>query len=154
MMLQGELRAVVLAIVAAAILAPLLGWLLSRVFPSKIERDNDVNLARHRLRNQIIEYAGVAFFIAGIAVPFVLQGTDRLQPTATNITLILSFGFLFMVGGTAALAALLGDRNAEGFLTYFEHERRISRTGGRMIARAVVIASVDALLTVWFFTSA
>lgn len=98
-MMQGEPRSVVVAVIAAAILAPLLGRLLSRVFPPRVERGNDVDFARHRLRNQVIEYAGVAFFIVGVAVPFFLQRTDRLQPTATNIALILSLGLLFMVNG-------------------------------------------------------
>jgi hypothetical protein len=98
----------------------------------------------------MIEYAGVAFFVAGMAVPFVLQGAGRLEPTAGNITLILSFAFLFMVGGIAALAALLGDRNAESFLTYFEHERRVNGNAVRAVARAIVIAAVLALLAVLF----
>jgi hypothetical protein len=150
-MIQGELRSIVFATIAAVILAPLLGRLLSRLFPPRAEREDDENLARHRLRNQVIEYAGVGFFIVGIAVPFVLQRTDRLQPTTTNITLILSLGLLFMVGGTTALSALLGDRNAESFLAYFEHERRISRTAMRRIARVIVAASVAALIALLFF---
>lgn len=92
-----------------------------------------------------IEWIGTLFFIVGLSVPFVLRGTDRLEPTATNIALMLSLGALFMVGSVAALTTILGDRNAESFLAYFERRRGISRAGARLVAKAVVVASVIAL---------
>jgi hypothetical protein len=144
-MLNGEIRSIVIAIVAATVLAPLLGWWLSRVFPPKSDVGGDPDTARHRLRNQIIEYSGVVFGIAGIALAFLMQGSTKLEPTVRNVTLILSFFLLFMIGGIAALTALLGDRNAECFLAYFERERHVSRAGVRMIAKTLVIAAVAAL---------
>lgn len=151
-MLQGELRSITLAIIAAAIFAPLLTLLLSRLFPPKVGQNDRANLARHRLRNKIIEYAGLVFLFTGFSLPFVVQGTDRLPPTISNIALIFACGFLSLVGGVAALAALFGDRNAENFLTYFEHERRISRAGTRTIAKWIVGASIVALLAVLYLT--
>jgi hypothetical protein len=151
-MLQGEMRSIALAFVAAVIITPLLSRLLSRIFPPKISPGGNDNVTRHRLRNQIIEYAGVVFFIAGIALPFLIQDSNRLPSTVGNIALILAFGSLSMVGGIIVLAALFGDRNAESFLTYFERERRISRNGMRVIATGLVVASFIALLAVFFFT--
>lgn len=152
-MLQGELRSVVIAVVVTAVIVPLLGRLLSRVFPPEVHFESDSDITRHKLRNRIIEYGGVVFFIAGISVPFLLQGADRLRPTATNIALILSFGSLFMVGGAIGLAALLGDRNAEGFLAYFERERRIGRAGVRILAKVMVVAAVTVLLVLLFLNA-
>lgn len=76
------------------------------------------------------------------------EGTDRLEPTAINITLVFAFGLLFMVGGIVALTALFGDRHANDFLWYFEYERRVSAGGVRLIAKVIVIAAVAALLIV------
>lgn len=147
-MLQGESRSVILATVAAVIIAPLLGKLLSRIFPPKDHDERDSDTARHTVRNTIIEYCGVVFFIAGIGVPFLLQGTGSLKPTAENFTLMFSFGLLFMVGGISGLTALFGDRKAESFLKYFERERGISRAGVRRLAKVLVIVAVLALLAV------
>lgn len=143
--MESELRSVVLAVVAAAVITPLLGRLLSRAFPPKAQVEDDSAAPRRRLRNVAIEWIGTLFFIVGLSVPFVLRGTDRLEPTATNIALMLSLGALFMVGSVAALTTILGDRNAESFLAYFERRRGISRAGARLVAKAVVVASVIAL---------
>lgn len=151
--MESELRSVVLAVVAAAVITPLLGHLLSRAFPPQAQVEDDSAAPRHRFRNVAIEWIGTLFFIVGLSVPFVIRGSDRLDPTATNIALMFSFGALFMVGSVAALAAILGDRNAESFLAYFERKRGISRAGARLIAKAMVLASIIALTIVLMLSS-
>lgn len=151
-MLQGEMRSVALAFIAAVIITPLLSRFLSRAFPPRVSLEDQARITQHRIRNKVIEFAGLVFLFTGFALPFVIQGTDRLQPTISNIVLIFACGFLMLVGGVTALAALFGDRNAEGFLLYFEHERRIGRAGARKIARGLVVVSFVALLAVLIWT--
>jgi hypothetical protein len=145
---MSDVSSEAIAVVAAIILTPLLGWVLARAFPPKVRPKTEVEPPKHSMRSSAIEYSSVFFFMAGFGVPFVLQGSSHLKPTAANIALMFSFGGILMVVGTAALAALLGDRNAEHFLAYFESKRNVSASGVKFLAKMIVVTSIVALLLV------
>ena len=148
-MSQPESRSIILAALGAMILTPLLGLLLSQLLRPK-KASVPKWSGKNRLRNQIIEYASCMFFLIGAYVPFFFHGTNRIKPTIENLTLLFSCGALFMFGGTAALALIMGDRGAASFLAYFQHERGISSTGLLVLVKIVSVTAILAIAIIAF----
>lgn len=144
--MSDALRTAVLAVIGATLGSLLLGWVLSRIFPSKANVLTDSVSPWGLIKYQAIEWLGVACFLAGFAVPFVLQRSTQLHASPSNITMMLAFGLLFMVGGMASALILSGDRNANGFYSYLETKRGINALVVRTIAWLLVASSVISLI--------
>jgi len=136
-MIDGESRAIAIAVLAGTIVVPLVGSLLSRRFPPEPGTLDVVGARKYRFRNQVIEVCGVAFLMLGLALPFLWAGQSSLDPTLGNSVLIICSGLIVGIAGIRLLTICVGDLNADCFLTYFELEHRISAQSVRSIARVL-----------------
>ncbi len=110
-----ESRSVLLAIAAASVIAPLIGWVLARCFPPAAKPSHAPTQQRWRYR--AIEYGGVLCSLIGVSLPFMWWGTSAVEPSAFNITVLLSAAIVSMIGGVALLSSLFVDRGTEAFST-------------------------------------
>ena len=139
-----ESRSVLLAIAAASVIAPLIGWVLARCFPPAAKPSHAPTQQRWRYR--AIEYGGVLCSLIGVSLPFMWWGTSAVEPSAFNITVLLSAAIVSMIGGVALLSTVFADRGTDGFIDYFESEYNIHARVVRIGARGLFVAAFVALI--------
>lgn len=150
-MIDGESRSILIAVLAGAAGAPLVGYFLSRKFPPDAGRGDIAEMRKHRTRNRVIEACGVLFFMIGISLPFLWTGQASLDPTMSNFALIMCCGLICGIAGIRLLTLFVGDRGATCFLTYYEAEHKINARSVSLIARILFGSSVATVVAVLTF---
>ena len=143
-MISPGAATIVLSFAAAAILVPLVLKALARRFPPD---GNDDDLAAHRGRNRVIECVGAMCFIAGMSVPFGLQGTGTLPPTISSALLVFSSAIVCTIGGMRIATSAFRDGPAS-FLTHFARKCGVGRSVVRSIARSLFGFALATILVV------
>ena len=136
---------VILAFILASTLTPVILRFLVHRFPAHHNAKQVSREKRHVLRNELVEFSGVVFFIAGGGIPFLFQQSNHLAPTLANVLAIFAFGILCMVSGMAIFANMLGDAGAKNFLEYCESERGMSHKAIRTVAKIITVCAITVL---------
>ena len=140
---------ILLPFLAGAIGVPVLGYLLSKIFP-KAKEVAELPGDRPTRWGLLMEIVPFVFFLLGAGGVFAAKRATHLPGTTENVVLILSVAFLSMVGGTLLVSALVGDWRAEALISHLEARGRVSRSGIRTVLGVLSLLSLLGLIAVLF----